>query len=53
MRFVLELNRIGLYEHMKSNLSDDDYKKFIAPNNDLVIPKEMNIVNPDDLTKLI
>lgn len=53
MRFVLELNSIGLYEHMQHNLSCEDYKRFIAPNSDLVIPKEMNIVNPNDLTKLI
>jgi len=53
MRFILEANNIGLYEHMRNNLSAEDYKTFITPNSDLVIPNEMNIINLKDRTKLI
>jgi hypothetical protein len=53
MRFILELNDIGLYEHLKCAISEDDYQKFINPNKDWVVPNEMNIVNLEDLSKLV
>jgi len=52
MRFILELNDYGLDDHMKNNLSIDDYEQWINPNKDLVVPKEMNILDSNDLSKL-
>lgn|GEM_PF-4558397 len=52
MRFILELNGIGLFEHMKKSLSENDYYRFTHPD-DWVIPKEMNIVNTKTMNSLI
>ncbi|NOS91210.1 MAG: hypothetical protein HOP30_04770 [Cyclobacteriaceae bacterium] len=52
MRFVLELNDFGLDEHMKNSLSKYDYEQWINPSKELIVPKEMNILDPDDLSKL-
>jgi hypothetical protein len=52
MRHVLELNDIGMDEHMKANLSKEDYATWISPDNTLMAPKEMNILNPDDKSNL-
>jgi hypothetical protein len=48
MRHVLELNDIGMDEHMKANLSKEDYATWINPDRILMVPKEMDILNPDD-----
>lgn len=53
MRFVLELNDHGMNEHMKDKLSEKDYELWTNPSKDWTIPKEMNILNPNDLSKLI
>ena len=52
MRFVLELNDIGMDEHMKANLSKEDYMIWINPNSTIMVPKEMNILNPGDKSNL-
>jgi hypothetical protein len=52
MRHVLELNDIGMDEHMKANLSKEDYAIWINPDSTLMVSKEMNILNPDDKSSL-
>ena len=53
MRHVLELNDIGMDEHMKVNLSKEDYATWINPDSTRMVPKEMNILNLDDKSSLI
>jgi hypothetical protein len=53
MRFVLELNDHGLNRHMKANLSEDDFNQWVNPSKNMIVPKEMNILDPDDLSKLV
>jgi hypothetical protein len=52
MRHILELNDIGMDEHMKANLSKEDYATWINPDRTLMVPKEMDILNPDDKSSL-
>jgi hypothetical protein len=44
MRFVLELNDIGMDEFMRSNLSPNDFIGWKNPNCDLTVPDEMNLI---------
>lgn len=53
MRFVLELNDFALNDHMRNSLSSDDYEQWVNPSRDLVVPKEMNILDMNDLSKLL
>lgn len=53
MRYVLELNDVGMEEHLKANLSNEDYAAWLNPNSSLMIPKEMNILKSTDHSKLL
>ena len=53
MRFILELNDIDMAEYMKENLSTGDYLAWIYPDSTLIVSKEMNLMDPDDLSHTV
>jgi hypothetical protein len=44
MRFVLELNDIGMDGHLEQHLSPNDFKAWKNPNSNLAVPDEMNLL---------
>lgn len=44
MRYVLELNDIGMDEHMKANLSESEFFLWKNPKANLSVPEEMNLL---------
>lgn len=52
MRFILELNDLGMDAFLKDELSNEDYSAWIKPDNILLVPKELNILNLNDKSRL-